>query len=203
MNDVRPMARSACEMFRPLRNRLDVLRRHVLDDQRLFALNHRPHRRRGEPRSGGICSRTAHSAALAGSALATLIRLELPMLVHHVDATPVGDMLNDQPSQARQRLLVVERRRQHDARLSQELLFLFDPSSLGDVLRDTEQIQRVTRGVEDRHFLRVQDANALDAAFVSVLPVCRRSCRFSASRDLFRRRIRPVPVAKNRSRFCR
>ena len=56
------------------------------------------------------------------------------MLVHHVDDAPVGDVLNDQLSHGRQRLLVVERSGQHDARLSQKLLFLFNPPSLGNVL---------------------------------------------------------------------
>ena len=59
---------------------------------------------------------------------------EVTVLVQQIDATPVGDTLHDQPGHARQRLLVVERRRQHHARLSQEPLFIFDPSSFGDVL---------------------------------------------------------------------
>ena len=70
-------------------------------------------------------------------------------------------MLNDQPSHVRQRLLVFDRTRQLYADLGQELPFLFDSPSLGDVLRDTEQIHRVTGRVEDRNFLRMQDANAL------------------------------------------
>ena len=63
---------------------------------------------------------------------------EAPILVHHVNGTPVTDDLNGQLRHGRERLLVVERRRQQDARLSQKLLFFFNPASLGDVLRDPE-----------------------------------------------------------------
>ncbi len=167
-----------------------------------FALNHRPHEvreisigrhlleNRAQRRLGRVRARDFQSA-------------ELPLLVHHVNGTPVGDILNDQPSHGRQRLLVVERSRQRDADLSQKLLFLFDPLSLCDVLRDTEKINRVTRRVEDRNFFRMQDANALMARLYRFFRYVDDRCRVSGSRDLSRRKTRPVPVAKNRSRSCR
>ena len=62
-----------------------------------FALNHRPHEvreisigrhlleNRAKLRLGRVRARDFQSA-------------ELPLLVHHVNGTPVGDILNDQPS---------------------------------------------------------------------------------------------------------
>ena len=55
------------------------------------------------------------------------------MFVHHVDSTPVRDILNYQVSYGRQRLLGVKRSRQHHAHFSQKLLFLLKPLSLGNV----------------------------------------------------------------------
>ena len=85
------------------------------------------------------------------------------MLLHHVDGAPVSDILNGQLGHGRERLLVVERGRQRDADVGQKASFLFDPLSLGDVLRDAEQVQRVAGWIEDRNLFRVQEANAVMA----------------------------------------
>ena len=55
------------------------------------------------------------------------------MLVHDVDAAPVGEIPNDQMSDGRQRLLVIERGGQHGSRFGQKLLFLLEALALGDV----------------------------------------------------------------------
>src|SRR6516225_5075515 len=86
--------------------------------------------------------------------------VELPFFVYHVNGTPVGEILNAQPSEIRQRLLVFERSRQRYADVSQKLLFLLEPLSICDVLRDTEKINRVTCRVADRNFFCMQSANA-------------------------------------------
>ena len=111
-------------MFRRLRKRFDPLCRHMLDGDGPSALTHRPDKvreisigrhlleHRAQRRLGRVCARDLQST-------------EAPILVHHIDGTPVGEMLNDELSHGRQRLLVVERRRQQDAGLSQKLLFLF------------------------------------------------------------------------------
>ena len=134
----------------------------MLDDDGPFALNHRPHEVR-EISIGRHLLENRAKRRLGRVRARDLQSPEVPMLLHHVNGTPVSDILNDQPSHGRQRLLVFERSRQRYANLSQKLLFLFDSLSLGDVLRDTEQINRVTRRVEDRNFFRMQDANALMA----------------------------------------
>src|SRR5262249_38651253 len=47
--------------------------------------------------------------------------------------------------------------------IGEQLPFFFTPSSLGNILRDTKQKTGVTGPVENRHFLRVEEANALVA----------------------------------------
>ena len=79
-------------MFRPLRERFDPLCRHVIDVIRPFALDHRLHKvretsvgrhlleNRAKRRLGRVCTRDFQST-------------EASFLVHHINRTPVGDML--------------------------------------------------------------------------------------------------------------
>ena len=55
------------------------------------------------------------------------------MLVHDVDDAPVGEITNDQLSDGRKRLLVIERGGQHGSRFGQKLLLLFDALAFRDV----------------------------------------------------------------------
>jgi len=58
---------------------------------------------------------------------------ESPFLIHHVDGTPVGEILNDEPSQVRQRLVVIERGAQHGSRFRQQLPLLLEAHTFRDV----------------------------------------------------------------------
>ena len=85
-------------MFRPLRKRLEVLWRHVLDDEGPSALDHGP----GEMREISIGRHLLENGTkrrLGRVGARDFQSPELPMLLHHINGTPVGDT-SERPARA-------------------------------------------------------------------------------------------------------
>ncbi len=131
--DVGLTARSACRCSGPWATDSSSSEVTCSMSEGLFRVDDGTEGDKGAARSSGTCSSTAQSSALDGSRLTTFSRLSCSCSLDDLDDAPVGEITNDQMRDGRQRLLVVERRRQHGSRFGQKLLLLLDALAFRDV----------------------------------------------------------------------
>ena len=121
------------QVLRALGNDSRYVGRDVLDEERLFRVEHRREGDTGASRSIGHLLEARAELRLRRVRAGDLQPPELLVLLDDLDDAPVGEVTNDESSDGRQRLLVVERCGQHGSRLGQKLLLLLDALALGDV----------------------------------------------------------------------